>query len=142
MYSRRNHSTEEPYNREGLLMHHLADGSNFLIRDGQEYFDIFPLWDWQKIPGTTAVQHDRLPPPEKVQQRGLTAFVGGASDGRYGAVGFDFVSPLDALAARKAWFSSPMSMCAWARVSSPTTRSPSSPPSTNATWRGRWSWVA
>ena len=104
MYSRRNHSTEEPYNREGLLMHHLADGSNFLIRDGQEYFDIFPLWDWQKIPGTTAVQHDRLPPPGEVQQRGLTDFVGGASDGRYGVVGFDFVSPLDSLAARKSWF--------------------------------------
>ena len=104
MYSRRNHSTEEPYNREGLLMHHLADGSNFLIRDGREYLNIFPLWDWQKIPGTTAVQHDRLPPPEEVQQRGLTAFVGGASDGRYGVVGFDFVSPLDSLAARKSWF--------------------------------------
>ena len=85
-------------------MHHLADGSNFLIRDGREYLDIFPLWDWQKIPGTTAVQHDRLPPPGEVQQRGLTDFVGGASDGRYGVVGFDFVSPLDSLAARKSWF--------------------------------------
>ncbi len=104
MYSRRNHSTEQPYNSEGLLMHHLADGSNFLIRDGREYFDIFPLWDWQKIPGTTVVQHERLPPSEAVQQRGLTDFVGGASNGRYGVVGFNFISPLDSLAARKAWF--------------------------------------
>ncbi len=104
MYSSRNHSVEVPYNEEGLLNHHLADGANFIIRTGEEYRDLFPAFDWQKIPGTTVVQKPSLPSPGAIQQRGLTEFVGGISDGVYGAAAFDFESPLDSLKARKAWF--------------------------------------
>jgi chondroitin AC lyase len=56
MYSTRNHSVEVPYNSEGLKNHHLADGYTFITRTGEEYVHIFPVWDWQKIPGTTVVQ--------------------------------------------------------------------------------------
>ncbi len=104
MFSSRNHSMEEPYNGEGLMNHHLGDGANFISRTGKEYFDIFPVWDWQKIPGTTVVQKPSLPDEEEIQKKGLTAFVGAVSDGRYGAAAFDFKSPLDPLEARKAWF--------------------------------------
>lgn len=104
MYSTRNHSMEEPYNGEGVQNHHLGDGYNFITRTGAEYIDIFPVWDWQKIPGTTVVQKPSLPVPEEIQQPGLTDFVGGVTDGTYGAAAFDFKSPLDPLSARKCWF--------------------------------------
>jgi chondroitin AC lyase len=104
MYSSRNHSMEVPYNGEGLKNHHFADGSNFISRTGEEYFDIFPVWDWQKIPGTTVVQKPFLPSEDEIQKKGLTDFVGAVSDGKYGAATFDFKSPLDSLKAKKAWF--------------------------------------
>ena len=104
MYSTRNHSMEVPYNSEGLKNHHLADGYTFITRTGEEYVHIFPVWDWQKIPGTTVVQKPSMPDPETVQQPGLADFVGGVTDGMYGAAAFDFESPFDPLVARKSWF--------------------------------------
>jgi chondroitin AC lyase len=104
MYSDRNHNMEVPYNGEGLTNHYLGDGANYLIRDGDEYPDIHPVWDWRKVPGTTVVQKQGLPPPDSIQQPGLTSFVGGVTDGELGAAVFDFVSPFDSLSAKKSWF--------------------------------------
>ncbi|WP_277485840.1 polysaccharide lyase family 8 super-sandwich domain-containing protein [Catalinimonas alkaloidigena] len=104
MFSSRNHSMEQPYNGEGLKNHHLGDGANFISRSGEEYLDIFPVWDWQKIPGTTVVQKPALPSKDEIQKKGLSSFVGAVTDGNYGAAGFDFKSPLDPLEAKKAWF--------------------------------------
>jgi chondroitin AC lyase len=95
---------EQPHNEEGLKMHHVGDGSSFVSVTGDEYFDIFPVWDWQKIPGTTVVQKPVLPHWKHIARRGLTDFVGGVSDGKYGAVAMDFKSAHDPLQARKAWF--------------------------------------
>jgi chondroitin AC lyase len=104
MFSSRNHNMEQPYNSEGLMNHHLGDGSNFISRTGDEYYDIAPVLDWQKIPGTTVVQKPVLPTAKEIQKRGLTDFVGAVTDGRYGAVAFDFKSPHDPLEARKGYF--------------------------------------
>src|SRR5699024_1904322 len=100
----RNHNMEVPYNGEGLKNHHMGDGYNFITRTGEEYIHIFPVWDWQKIPGTTVVQKPSLPDPGEVQQAGLTGFAGGITDGMYGAAAFDFKSPIDPLEAHKSWF--------------------------------------
>lgn len=104
MYSSRQNNMESPYNGEGLKMHHVADGSNFLSRTGKEYLEVFPVWDWQKIPGTTVVQKPTLPPSKDIPKRGKTDFAGGVSDGKLGAAAFDFSSVHDRLTARKAWF--------------------------------------
>jgi chondroitin AC lyase len=104
MHSSRNHTTEQPHNEEGLKMHHFGDGSNFISLTGKEYFNIYPVWDWQKIPGTTVVQKPELPHWKEIAKKGLTDFVGGVSDGEYGAVAFDFASAHDPLKARKSWF--------------------------------------
>jgi chondroitin AC lyase len=104
MFSSRNHNMEQPYNSEGLMNHHLGDGSNFISRTVDEYYDIAPVLDWQKIPGTTVVQKPVLPTAKEIQKRGLTDFVGAVTDGRYGAVAFDFKSPHDPLEARKGYF--------------------------------------
>lgn len=104
MYSLRNRNMEEPYNSEGLKNHYKADGANFLSIRGDEYMNIWPVYDWRKIPGTTVLQKPGLPPPEEIQKDGLTGFVGGVTNGVWGAVGFDFISPHDGIKARKSWF--------------------------------------
>lgn len=104
MYSTRTHNMEQPYNSEGLLNHHRGDGVNHISRTGDEYLDIWPVYDYQKIPGTTVLQKDELPSHREIQKLGITEFVGAATDGKYGTVGFDFRSPHDPLIARKAWF--------------------------------------
>lgn len=104
MHSARNHNMEHPHNEEGLKNHHFADGSNFLTRTGREYAEIFPVWNWQRVPGTTVVQKSELPHWRQIARKGRTVFVGGVTDGQYGAAAFDFESPHDPLKARKAWF--------------------------------------
>ncbi len=104
MYSLRNRNMEVPYNSEGLKNHHKGDGANFLSIRGDEYLNIWPVYDWQKIPGATILQKPELPPPGEVQKEGLTGFVGAVTDGYYGAVTFDFISPHDPVKARKSWF--------------------------------------
>ena len=109
LYASRNHSMERPYNDQGMRNHYLADGASFLQRTGREYLkgedlNVFPVYDWRKIPGTTVVQDKPMPHHNRIIQRGRTDFAGGVDDGTYGAVGFDFESPLDDLKARKSWF--------------------------------------
>ena len=104
LYSSRNMNMESPYNSEGLLNHHRGDGANHIYIRGNEYDDISPVLDFQRITGTTAVQKDELPHHNQIKKLGLTDFVGAVTDGYYGAVGFDFKSIHDPLVARKAWF--------------------------------------
>lgn len=104
MHSSRQNNVEDAYNEEGLRMHHLADGANFILRTGQEYDNIFPCWDWQKIPGTTVVQKPELPSFRQVSKKGLSDFVGAATDDQFGVAAFDFKSVHDPLSAKKAWF--------------------------------------
>lgn len=104
MYSTRNYNMEVPYNSEGLLNHHRGDGANHLSRTGDEYFDIAPVFDYQKVPGATIIQKPALPAPDEIQKLGLTDFAGAVTDGLYAAAAFNFKSPHDPLCARKAWF--------------------------------------
>jgi chondroitin AC lyase len=95
---------EEPYNGPGKPTHHRADGTNYLMLKGDEYHNIWPVYDWQKISGTTIMQKPKLHGIDSIQLDGLTDFVGAVTDGLYGAVAFDFKSPHDLLEAKKAWF--------------------------------------
>ncbi len=104
MYSTRTHNMEQPYNSEGLLNHHRGDGANHISRTGDEYYDIAPVFDYQKIPGATIMQKPEMPSAKEIQKLGLTEFVGAVTNGKYGAVAFDFKSPHDPLVARKSWF--------------------------------------
>jgi chondroitin AC lyase len=104
MFSTRNQNMEQPYNGPGKPTHHRADGTNYLVLKGDEYFNIWAVYDWQKISGTTIQQKKSLLPATEIQKEGLTSFVGAVTDGLYGAVAFDFISPHDLLEAKKAWF--------------------------------------
>jgi chondroitin AC lyase len=96
----------ELINEEGKKSHHLSDGATFIYRSGDEYKEIFPVWDWQKIPGTTAEQNpdgnlDRILPKGN-HARGETSFVGGVSNGSIGLAAMDVKR--GKLRAKKAWF--------------------------------------
>jgi chondroitin AC lyase len=104
MFSTRNRNMEVPYNGPGKTTHHRADGTNYLQLRGDEYHNIWAVYDWQKISGTTIMQKPELPGPNEIQKDGFTDFVGAVTDGLYGAVAFDFRSPHDMLVAKKSWF--------------------------------------
>lgn len=104
LFSVRNRNIEKPYNSEGLKNHHKGDGTNFLSITGKEYLNIWPVYDWQKLPGTTVLQKPDLPSEEHIQKDGVTDFVGAVTNGLHGAVAFDFISPHDFTRARKSWF--------------------------------------
>jgi chondroitin AC lyase len=104
MFSTRNRNMEVPYNGPGKPTHHRADGTNYLALKGDEYHNIWPVYDWQKISGTTILQKPELPPPTEIQKDGETDFVGAVTDGLYGAAAFDFKSPHDRVVAKKSWF--------------------------------------
>lgn len=87
---------------EGRLAHHLADGATFLMRDGDEYRDLFPAWNWRQIPGATVVQEPGELAIDRVRGFAACDFAGGASDGLVGCMAMDLRR--DGLAARKAWF--------------------------------------
>jgi chondroitin AC lyase len=104
MFSTRNRNMEEPYNGPGKTTHHRADGTNYLMLKGDEYHNMWAVYDWQKISGTTILQKAKLHGPDDIQKDGLTSFVGAVTDGLYGAVAFDFKSPHDMTEAKKSWF--------------------------------------
>ncbi|MCX5682505.1 MAG: polysaccharide lyase 8 family protein, partial [Planctomycetota bacterium] len=99
MFSNRLYNSEL-VNGEGKKSHHLADGVTLLRRTGREFDAMPPVWDWNRLPGTTCEQ---APLSERtVKQKGETSFVGGASDGLCGVAAMDLKR--GPLAAKKAWF--------------------------------------
>jgi chondroitin AC lyase len=87
---------------EGRLCHHMADGVTLIMRDGNEYRDLFPAWNWRQIPGATIEQEAGDFNPETLRRPGENAFAGGASDGSIGCAAMNFSR--FGLKARKAWF--------------------------------------
>lgn len=75
----------EMMNGDNMKGFYMADGATYIYQDGDEYLDIFPLWDWRKLPGVTAFQSDDpMPIIQKCHPRNATSFVGGVSNGMYG----------------------------------------------------------
>ncbi|MGN6491297.1 MAG: polysaccharide lyase family 8 super-sandwich domain-containing protein [Agriterribacter sp.] len=93
----------EQGNGESLKCNFLTDGVTYIGVTGDEYSKIFPIWDWNKIPGTTAPEITTFPDvPDWGVNYGKTSFVGGVSDGVYGAS--TFVLDDYKITAKKAWF--------------------------------------
>lgn len=104
MYSKRTLNTEctAEANNFGF---HLADGTMYTHITGDEYEDIVSAWDWNLIPGTT-VDYGATPLAcNTTRKTGTQTFVGGASDGRVGAVAMRYETPTTkTLNWRKTWF--------------------------------------
>lgn len=87
-------------NSENLQGLHLGDGAFYIYQNGREYEEIFPVWDWHKLPGTTVAQGKTDLSPS--QTRIDSDFVGGVSDGHNGAAVLDYKR--NGVTAKKSWF--------------------------------------
>ncbi|WP_206060610.1 polysaccharide lyase family 8 super-sandwich domain-containing protein [Nonomuraea basaltis] len=93
----------ETANGEGLKSLHLCDGFVPLWRTDREYPELWPVWDWRHLAGTTTVYRTGpLHVPAFGQDTGGSRFAGGLSDGEYGLAAMHLRR--DGLEARKAWF--------------------------------------
>jgi chondroitin AC lyase len=89
----------EANNFENISGRYLADGALFLYQTGKEYTDIFPVWDWWRVPGVTCVTTGTT---IETEGRMDTDFAGGVSDGVYGAAGLEYWR--DGVRGKKGWF--------------------------------------
>lgn len=91
----------ESGNGENLWGTFLSEGAYNIRVKGDEYADIFAVWEWDKIPGTTT-------PEGEVENHndwgvyGVAKFVGGVSDGMYGAMAYGMDDY--GMKANKGWF--------------------------------------
>jgi chondroitin AC lyase len=93
----------ESCNSENLQGYYLGDGATYLYQTAREYKNIFPFWDWKKIPGTTTLQDDApLPVLTARGYRIPSDFVGGVSDGENGIAVLDYNRL--GLGVKKSWF--------------------------------------
>ncbi|HSI87292.1 MAG TPA: polysaccharide lyase 8 family protein [Candidatus Methylacidiphilales bacterium] len=97
----------EVVNQENLSGYYLGDGALYVYKTGKEYENIFPAWDWNRLPGVTSLSRSRLLPEKK---RNTSEFVGGVTDGQCGAAVLDYHregmvqrNP-EGVQARKSWF--------------------------------------
>ena len=97
--SSRTHLTES-INKENLKgVPYLNCGDHYVIRDGTEYGDMPPVWEWNRLPGLTIAGE------ESNQQR--NEFVGGVGNGHSGLTAMDYVRSVNeetAVSVRKSWF--------------------------------------
>lgn len=92
----------EMMNGDNMKGFYMADGATYIYNDGNEYLDIFPLWDWRKIPGVTAFRSDApMPLVRNYQPRNRSAFVGGVTDGQRGITAMEVNRA--GIKARKSW---------------------------------------
>lgn len=92
----------ESGNGEAHLNHFLLYAPSFVMRRGDEYDGIYPVWDWRRVPGSTLPQIAR--PPVHIwgkDSEGQNDRAGAATDGSVGMAAVDFVR--DGLSYKKAW---------------------------------------
>ncbi|WP_162558606.1 polysaccharide lyase family 8 super-sandwich domain-containing protein [Saliniradius amylolyticus] len=94
--------SSETGNGENLLGFWLGLGNTFLYQSGQEYRDIFPVWDWTRLPGVTGPDYEGPSRTWGGPSLQNTTFVGGVSNGSAGIS----TMKLDVLStqANKSWF--------------------------------------
>ncbi|MGV3545782.1 MAG: polysaccharide lyase 8 family protein [Pedobacter sp.] len=93
----------EAGNNENLYGKYMSDGATNIQVNGPEYYNIMPVWEWDKIPGITAADHaEDIKTGVNWGETGHNEFAGGVSDGNYGATAYQL--DYDGVQAKKAWF--------------------------------------
>ena len=82
--------TSEGINGQNQLGVYLSDGALNLVKNGLEYSDLAPVWDWNKLPGTTTEQGKTAAELKPDRSMGATPVAGGVSDGLYGLSMMDY----------------------------------------------------
>ena len=108
----------EVVNEDNHLGYYLGDGATFYYVRGDEYRNVYPFWDWRKIPGVTAYEDTAsIPNIRQNKSRNRSPLVGGLTSGGHGvsAMALD----RDNLNGRKAWlFTEDFVMCLGTGISS------------------------
>lgn len=78
-----------------------AAGTTAIFVNGREYTDLVPAFNWSHYPGTTA-PNEKMPYTLECRFNANSSFVGGVSDGMYGAS--VFTQDMDNTVARKGYF--------------------------------------
>jgi chondroitin AC lyase len=92
----------EAGNGDNMKGYYLADGATYTYINGDEYNNIFPVWDWSKLPGVTAYETNAA-----LKVLGFNGymnnhrFVGNVSDGKTGLTSMQLNR--DKLSAAKSW---------------------------------------
>ncbi len=96
----------EDLNGENLKGYWISDGSLSVNTQGDEYFNIFPVWDWNRVPGVTAPYTSEVPRNSNYTHTGQSVFTGGVSDGRQGISVYGMRNTEDGVNvyADKSWF--------------------------------------
>lgn len=94
----------ESGNSENLKGWYLGQGVQFVMRHGTEYKEIFPVWDWRRLPGHLCQQSAATPPLFTWGRGGeeKTEYAGGVSNGRYGLAAQRY--EWEEVRARRSWF--------------------------------------
>ncbi len=99
----------EKLNLDGNNQYYMGNGLA-IFTDGQEYIDVPKVWDWDRIPGLTAVQSDDNVPELPTNaygnniNYGYNSFHGVASDGEYGFAASDYSDTYGEVDAKKSYF--------------------------------------
>lgn len=92
----------ELVNEDNLKGYYLGDGATYFYTQGDEYLNVFPFWDWRKIPGVTAYETDApVSNINRTRSGNRSDRVGGLSNGRQGMAAMELNR--DRLKAYKAW---------------------------------------
>ncbi len=98
----------EALGENGTNNFYLSDGQLQLYVTGKEYESVLPVFDWDRLPGITAVQTDGDVPAiaelTEEERFGEKSFAGGATDGYYGVSAMDYHVNQTGVNAKKAWF--------------------------------------
>src|SRR5206468_7078239 len=98
--SKRTFGTES-LNGENCKGYYLPLGATNILTHGNEYQNIYPVWDWTKVPGTTAgTNNDSTTLTNYLY--GTNNFGGGVSNGKAGVIAFD--GNYRGVRAKKAYF--------------------------------------
>ena len=89
-------------NNENKKGHFIADGCTIFMRNGTEFNDIFPVWDWNRIPGVTAPIVDTVKQNKTDDYYNPNPFVGGLAHKSAGISTFHLSR--NGIDARKSWF--------------------------------------
>lgn len=89
----------ESFNGENLKGKLLNSGDSYLVSDGDEYYNLMPLWDWTKLPGVTSFKG-----ADHIERK---PYVGSVGDGSNGLTAMDYqmtgVDSTRFLSAHKIW---------------------------------------
>lgn len=93
-------------NNENLDAYFMTFGVTALMQKGDEYKEIFPVWNWKRIPGVTNPQVDEIPQRKAWGVMGVDKFSGGVSDSLYAVMAYAHTDTIKGKAtrAKKSWF--------------------------------------